>query len=140
MKKNSRPMRFRSEKAKEKYGELHKAWHKANPISKDHKYTCWLGISPDCPGRITYQQLQLEHVWPKSGYKELEYVVINIKASCGYCNQLKGSLSPQRLAKVYVRIADLWNTTAWKTYAYQVAQSSPRLKIELEGIYGSNSI
>lgn len=124
-------LRWRSKKAEIKYGELHKAWHKMNRPNKDKGWTCWLQISPSCPKQLTYAKLQLEHVYPRAKFKELEYVVMNVKPACESCNKAKLSNTPQQLAMYYENIALKIQTPAWKRWEQQVIPFSPRLSLYL---------
>lgn len=47
---------------------------------------------------------------------EFKYEVRDIKSSCTFCNKMKGSKTPETLAKYFVNIAILIQTPEWKTW------------------------
>lgn len=79
----------------------YKSWMKANPSDEHGYWTCYLHISQLCPVRLTRSMLTLEHVQPKVKRPDLKYDIGNIRPSCKFCNKLKGSRTPEQLAKIW---------------------------------------
>lgn len=95
------PMRLESVKAKTKRRITYKKWLEVNPPDTDGYWTCYLQISTLCLGRVNQSTLTLEHVQPKVKAPELKYDITNIRASCSFCNKLKGSRTLSQLVKIW---------------------------------------
>jgi hypothetical protein len=94
-------MRKESSKTKEKRIATNKAWDEKNPPDEWGYWTCYLRIHPWCPIRIDRTMLNREHDKSKARHKELEHDVKQIKPACGFCNQLKASLTAEEAIKKY---------------------------------------
>lgn len=67
-------------------------WIKKNPPPIDGKYwECYLQIHEWCPGKLTLEQLTLDHVVSRSRDPKLRFNQDNIKPACYHCNLKKGS-------------------------------------------------
>lgn len=71
--------------------KMRRAWFEKNPPDGKGVWICYLQISPNCPKKVTYSTINLEHVKSKVRYPELRYDLDNIKPACSFCNTLKGS-------------------------------------------------
>lgn len=75
-------------------------WIEQNPPTIDGKYwVCYLQIHEWCPGRITIAQLTLDHVVPRSSDSTKRFDHDNLRPSCEYCNNMKGSRSLAQVIK-----------------------------------------
>jgi 5-methylcytosine-specific restriction endonuclease McrA len=61
------------------------------------RYTCYLQISPDCPGTMRPEHTTLDHIQSRSRHPELRYVQDNLAPCCWACNELKGSKSVDQI-------------------------------------------
>lgn len=97
-------------------------WFKGNPPDHDGTWGCYLHISPHCPIRVTRSTLQQEHIKPKNRYKELRYMTLNIKASCEFCNKLKGPWTLEELAETYPQVAAMLLLPEWVAWEAEISQ------------------
>jgi 5-methylcytosine-specific restriction endonuclease McrA len=123
-----KPLRLRSQKEEERYGIFHKKWHAINPPNAEGFWVCYLQISKGCPKVLTYEELQLEHVFPRSKYPELKYVLANVKAACAPCNKLKRSNTIYQMALFYPRLAELINSPEWFRLVAELGVFSSQLQ------------
>ena len=114
------PIRKQSEKTEAISTATKHQWYKENPPAHNGTWTCYLQIAPECPVLVTHSTIQQEHVKPKVHYKELRYVLINIKPACQDCNKLKGSTELEKLAKSYPRIKAMLLQPEWKQWEIEV--------------------
>lgn len=69
-----------------------KTWIRQNPPPIEGVYwQCYLGISPDCPGRLDIKLLTLDHVISRSRDPSKRFDLDNLKPCCWWCNTVKGS-------------------------------------------------
>ncbi len=108
-----KPLRTESDKEKEKRLRFRKAWFKANPSNMDGTWDCYLRIASNCELKVTALTIQLEHVYPRSSYKNLKYELLNVKPACVYCNKLKRSQSITKLANTYPHINAMLSSPEW---------------------------
>lgn len=101
---------------KRKRAELYHNFFRQNPPDEQGGYVCYLNISKDCPGWVMKEEVSLEHVFPRSSYPEVRYNILNIKPSCWWCNQLKGSNTPYGLAYLYPQMTDTLKTDEWREW------------------------
>lgn len=80
---------------------MKRAWFKMNPPDGKGEWECYLQIADNCPRKMAYQYLTLEHVMPKVKAPELKFDPKNIRPSCAPCNRVKGSKTIEKLAKTY---------------------------------------
>ena len=97
-------IRKESPKAYAHRQETKSAWLLENPADDNGEWECYLQISDVCPIKLNADTLVLEHVKSRSTSPELRYVISNIKASCEFCNRLKGSKSLELLAEYYPKL------------------------------------
>lgn len=132
IRKTEKRIKPQSDKTKFLEGKMRAIWYRDNLPDKDGRWECWLQISTFCPKRVNLEQMTLEHVYPKNKYPGLKYEPLNIKPACAFCNKLKGSKTPQQLAKVFVHIAILIQTPEWKAWEKKIIKLSPRVALLLE--------
>lgn len=90
-KKPRRRIKPISDKNKLKEQQTKREWFDLNPPNEKGLWFCYLGISPDCPRKLTRSTITLEHVKSKVRHPELKFDVTNLKPACSPCNALKGS-------------------------------------------------
>ncbi len=74
-------------------------WIRHNPPPIDGQYwECYLRIHQWCPGRISLDNLTLDHVISRTRDPSLRYTASNLKPACMYCNEMKGSRNINELA------------------------------------------
>lgn len=105
-----------SPKAKKERVRTAAIWHQNNPPDENGNYECYLKISALCPQTVSREILTLEHVYPRAKFPELKYNWRNIKASCPYCNKLKGSNTIEKLALMFPQVALLIETKEWQVW------------------------
>ena len=88
-----------SDKTRAKSQIRDRDWFKQNPPDESGVWICYLRIHPKCPMLLNRTELQLEHVKSKARYPELRYDVQNLKPSCAFCNQYKGSQDLDQIGK-----------------------------------------
>lgn len=99
--RSTRPIKTESDSARRKRIATYKKWIIANPGDENETWTCYLQISVLCPKTLTRPQLTLEHVKSKVRHPDLRYDPDNIRASCSFCNKLKGSRELEELARIW---------------------------------------
>lgn len=112
----NKPLRKESITAKKKRQKTASMWFRKNPSDENGNWECWLQISELCPKKLSRETITLEHVYPKVKNPELKYNYKNLKPSCAFCNKLKGSNTPEQLAKYFLHIAILLTTPEWKEW------------------------
>lgn len=105
--KPRKPLKKISDKRLNKKQETDREWYRLNPPDEHGLWYCYLGISPNCPVKLTRSTITLEHVKSKTRYPALIFVVSNLKPSCGPCNNLKQSLDIEDLVKTYPHLKRL---------------------------------
>lgn len=101
-KKRIRPESY---KVEVKRTETSRQWFELNPEDSRGRWFCYLYISPQCPKVLTRSTINLEHVRSKARYPELKFDVTNLRASCSFCNKLKGSLDLEDLLGDFPHLA-----------------------------------
>lgn len=76
-------------------------WFKNHPPSHEGYYECYLQISPRCPKFMLPAHTTLDHVKARSSNPGKRRKQQNFKPACRWCNQLKGSISLDRIKKLY---------------------------------------
>lgn len=99
-----------SKNTKKKRLATRRAWFKDNPADENGNWECYLQISSQCPVKLTYLTITLEHVQAKVRAPQLKYDPTNIRPSCSYCNKLKGSRSLEELAKIFPQVRIMLDT------------------------------
>lgn len=75
-------------------------WIRKNPPTIEGQYwECYLKIHPWCPGKIDIAHLTLDHVVSRSRDPSLRFNADNLKPSCTYCNNEKGSRTLEQVMK-----------------------------------------
>jgi 5-methylcytosine-specific restriction endonuclease McrA len=73
-------------------------WIRKNPPPIEGQFwECYLKIHPWCPGRIDVAHLTLDHVVSRSRDPSLRFNLENLKPSCIYCNEMKGSRTLEQI-------------------------------------------
>lgn len=126
------PIALESPKHKAKRQAVFREWIKLNPPDANGHWICYLQIHSKCPVYLDRRALRLEHIYPKSGYPALIYVVKNNKAACDYCNKLKGSSTLNRLRKWIPRVRQLTETAEWQAWEAEIGVIAEELGIRLD--------
>lgn len=94
-------MRKEAVKTRAKRQATSTAWFKLNPPDEFGRWECYLQISDRCPRWVTIETLNIEHVLSKARRPDLKHDLNNLRPACGYCNELKQSLSAEEAKEKY---------------------------------------
>lgn len=114
------PLKLESDKTRAKRRGMAAKWFRKNPPGMDGYWYCYLQISSLCPYRLNRSIVTLEHVYPKVKRPDLKFEIKNIKPGCSFCNKLKGSNTPEQLAKSFPHIAIMISKPEWKEWQAQL--------------------
>lgn len=89
--------------------ETRELWIEANPPDEYGFWQCYLKISSMCLGKVDEQTMTIEHVIPKNRGIKYRHDLNNIKPSCTFCNNQKGSRTLESLARDFPHLKDLLN-------------------------------
>lgn len=117
-----KPIKRVSSKANQREAIAKRTWFINNPPDHMNGYTCYLQISRQCPKWLHSDEMVQEHIYPKSKYPELRYIVINRKAACTFCNEIKGSNLLESLAYIYPQIYSIITTAEWLAWEEEIAK------------------
>lgn len=127
-------MKPESTKTKAKRIAVSSEWFRLNPPEHDGYWYCYLGISPYCLRRMTNPEVCLEHVYPKNKYPALRYEVLNLKASCSFCNELKlsNTIAALQRSGMFPMLTSLIRSPDWQEWEAKMAELAEQLGVRLD--------